>query len=159
MPLNKGSSDGNNVFSIVNTAYTTANGIATSVQRQIDGITSASNNYIPLSASGLFALNNVSINQSNAFTYRLQLSDAGKLIETNTSASNIILIPVNASAAFPIGAQIDILQVGTGPTTASFDSGVTLNSGSNFRTLNSQWSSATLIKRGPNEWVLVGALR
>lgn len=120
---------------------------------------SASSNFLQVSASSNFVPLNINTVTSTSAIYRLQLTDAGKLLEMNNSESNTILIPLNASVAFPIGTKIDILQVGVGPTTASIDAGVTLNSDTNKRMINTQWSAATLIKRGTDTWVMIGAIK
>ena len=57
--------------------------------------------------------------------------------------------------AYAIGTQINLLATNTGQVTIVGGTGVTVNAtpGLNLRT---QWSSATLIKRGTDTWVLVG---
>jgi hypothetical protein len=91
-------------------------------------------------------------------SYTLVLSDKDKLIEMNSSSSNTLTVPLNSSEAFPVGSQINILQTGTGQTIiAPVDSGVTINATPGLK-LRARWSSATLIKRAENVWVLVGDL-
>jgi hypothetical protein len=90
-------------------------------------------------------------------SYTLILSDKDKLIEMNSSSANTLTVPLNSSQAFPIGSQINILQAGSGQTTVAGTSGVTINATPGLK-LRAQWSSATLIKRAENVWVLVGDL-
>ena len=91
-------------------------------------------------------------------SYTLVLSDKDKLIEMNSSSANTLTVPLNSSEAFPIGSQINILQTNTGQTTiAPVDSGVTINGTPGLK-LRARWSSATLIKRAENVWVLAGDL-
>jgi len=91
-------------------------------------------------------------------SYTLVLSDKDKLIEMNSSSANTLTVPLNSSEAFPIGSQINILQTGTGQTTiAPVGGGVTINATPGLK-LRAQWSSATLIKRAENVWVLAGDL-
>jgi hypothetical protein len=91
-------------------------------------------------------------------SHTLVLSDKDKLIEMNSSSSNTLTVPLNSSQAFQIGSQINILQTGTGQTIiAPVDSGVTINATPGLK-LRARWSSATLIKRAENVWVLVGDL-
>jgi hypothetical protein len=85
------------------------------------------------------------------------LADAGKLIECSNSAATTITVPLNSSVSYPVGTQIHILQVGTGQITVAGAGGVTVNASPGLR-LRSQWSSATLIKRGTDTWVLIGDL-
>lgn len=118
------------------------------------GITDA----FPLSSSSNFTPLNILINTQTESSYTLTLSDSGKLIEINSASANTLIIPLNNSAAFPIGTKIDLLQIGLGQTTASADSGVTINSKDGNLKLTGQWSAATLVKRGTDEWTLIGDL-
>jgi hypothetical protein len=104
------------------------------------------------------ALSDVVTNAQTA-TYTLVLSDKNKMIEMNVGSANILYVPTNASVAFPVGATIDILQTGSGKTqiAASSSGTTTINSASGFY-LRAQWSSATLIKRATDTWVVVGDL-
>jgi len=91
-------------------------------------------------------------------SYTLVLSDRGKLLELGSGSALTLTVPVNASVPFPIGTNITVLQTGTGQVTLTPVSGdVTINAtpGLKFRT---QWSSATLIKRGTDLWVAIGDL-
>jgi hypothetical protein len=91
-------------------------------------------------------------------SYTLVLSDKDKLVEMNSSSANTLTVPLNSSEAFPVGSQINILQTGTGQTTIDpVDSGVTINATPGLK-LRARWSSATLIKRAENVWVLAGDL-
>lgn len=91
-------------------------------------------------------------------SYTLVLSDKDKLIEMNSSSANTLTVPLNSSQAFQIGSQLNILQTGTGQTTiAPVSGGVTINATPGLK-LRAQWSSATLIKRAENVWVLLGDL-
>jgi hypothetical protein len=88
------------------------------------------------------------------------ISDDGKLIEFNANAGALVFtIPTNANNPYPIGTQISILQTGTAPVTISPVNGtVTINATPGLR-LRTQWSSATIIKRGTNTWVAIGDLK
>jgi hypothetical protein len=90
-------------------------------------------------------------------SYTLSISDQSKIIEYSSSSAGTITVPTNAVAAFPIGTYIVILQTGTAQATISGALGVTVNvtPGNKTRT---QWSMATLIKRGTDSWVLAGDL-
>lgn len=100
----------------------------------------------------------LTINQQTA-SYTAQLSDAGDLVEILSSSATNFTIPTDASANFPIGTQINILQTGSGQVTiAAVTPGTTAVNGTPGLKLRSQWSSATLIKRAINTWVAVGDL-
>jgi hypothetical protein len=91
-------------------------------------------------------------------SYTLVLSDKDRLIEMNSSSSNTLTVPLDSSEEFPVGSQINILQTGTGQTTvAPVNGGVTVNGTPGLK-LRARWSSATLIKRAENVWVLAGDL-
>jgi hypothetical protein len=84
----------------------------------------------------------------------LVLTDASKLIEM--SGGGTLTVPTNASVAFATGTQISILQTGASQVTVG-GAGVTINGTPGLK-LRAQWSSATLIKRATDTWVLVGDL-
>ena len=90
-------------------------------------------------------------------SYTAVLADAGKLVEISNASANNFTVPLNSSVAYPIGTQINILQTGAGQTTVVATGGVTINATPGLK-LRAQWSSATLIKRATDTWVLVGDL-
>ena len=109
-------------------------------------------------ATPTVALSDVVTNVQTA-TYTLALSDKNKMIEMNVGSANILYVPTDASVNFPIGSTIDVLQTGTGKTQiAAVSSGTTTINSANGFYLRAQWSSATLIKRAANTWVVVGDL-
>ena len=89
-------------------------------------------------------------------SYTLVLSDADKLVEMNVSTANNLTIPLNSSVAFPTGTQIVLAQYGAGQTTIVATSGVTVRSSGAKLKLTGQYSGATLIKIGTDEWYLFG---
>ena len=86
----------------------------------------------------------------------MRLSDADKVIEMNVGTANNLVIPTNTAYAFPVGTQITVIQIGSGQTTFSPASGVTVRSASSKVKLSGQYSGATLIKKATNEWYLFG---
>lgn len=97
------------------------------------------------------------INGQSASAYTLGLSDVGKMVEMNFATSNTLTVPPNSSQNIAIGSQIVVLQTGAGQTTIAAGVGVTVN-GSPGLKLRAQWTSATLIKRGTDSWVVIGDL-
>jgi hypothetical protein len=91
-------------------------------------------------------------------SYPLVLTDATKLVEMNVGSANNLTVPPNGSVAFPIGTQILIAQYGAGQTTIVADTGVTIRSADGALKLRVQYSQATLIKIGTNEWYAAGDL-
>lgn len=90
-------------------------------------------------------------------SYTLVLADKNKLVEMNVGSANNLTVPLNSNHAFPVGSQIHVLQTGSGQTTIVPTGGVTVNATPGLK-LRAQWSSATLIKRGTDTWVLIGDL-
>ena len=95
------------------------------------------------------------VQNAQGASYALVLADKGKLVEMNVGTANTLTIPLNSAHAFPTGSVIHILQTGAGQTTVTPTGGVTLNGTPGLK-LRAQWSSATLIKRATDTWVLVG---
>ena len=90
--------------------------------------------------------------------YTAVLADKDKFVELNNSTTaGTFTIPANSSVPFPIGIQLNVVQTGTGQITLTPDTGVTINSSSGLK-LRTQWSEATLVKRGTNLWVAAGDL-
>ena len=81
---------------------------------------------------------------------------ADKLVEMNVASANNLTVPLNSSVAFPTGTQILLAQYGAGQTTVVATSGVTIRSNGGKLKLNVQYSGATLIKIGTDEWYLFG---
>ena len=103
-----------------------------------------------------FATSTLPINAQIA-SYTLVLADKDKIVEISNASANTLTVPLNATVAYPVGTQINIIQTGAGQTTVTATGGVTINSTPGLK-IRAQWSSATLIKRATNTWVLVGDL-
>jgi len=103
-------------------------------------------------------INELQQNEQTGTSYTLVLTDDGKIVEMNNASANTLTVPPNSSVAFPVGAQILVLQTGAGQTTVAAGSGVTVNSKDGNLKLSAQWCAATLIKRATDTWVVVGDL-
>jgi hypothetical protein len=88
-------------------------------------------------------------------SYTLGLADSGKLVEFNNSSAITVTVALNSSVDFPVGSQINIVQTGTGQVTIAPVVGVTVNATPGLK-LRTQWSTATLVKRDSNTWLLFG---
>jgi hypothetical protein len=86
------------------------------------------------------------------------LSERDSLIEVNSTEPVTITIPANATVAYPVGTTLDILGINTGLITIAGAGGVTVNATPGLK-LRTQWSSATLLKRAENSWVVYGDLK
>jgi hypothetical protein len=95
--------------------------------------------------------------ESKATTYPLVLTDDGKIIEM--SGGGFLQVPTDASVNFPVGTQITVIQTGSSQVTIQpITAGTTTINATPGLKLRTQWSSATLIKRGVNLWVAIGDL-
>lgn len=90
-------------------------------------------------------------------SYTLVLSDAGKLVEFNSSSNLTLTIPANSSVAFPVGTQIVVARLGSGKVNIAITTD-TLYSVSSNRYISSQYGAATLVKRTSTTWYLFGDL-
>ena len=93
--------------------------------------------------------------------YTVVAADAGKTILMNVSSgTSVITIPAESTAPYDFvsNTRIDIISIGTVQTSVTNAGGVTLNSRNSHKKLSGQFSAATLIKTGTNEWVLIGDL-
>ena len=94
-------------------------------------------------------------------SYTAVLANNGQVVTMNNASANIFSIPTNASVAFPIGTQINVLQIGAGQTTIqAVTSGTTsiLSTGSTAAApkLRARYSMATCIKSATDTWYVVG---
>jgi hypothetical protein len=96
------------------------------------------------------------LNQQTA-SYTLVLADRDKMVEISSGSAITLTVPADATVAFPTGTRIEILQTGTGQITVAGAGSVAVNGTPGLR-LRAQWSSAMLIKRAANTWVLIGDL-
>ena len=128
------------VGDVSNTEFGYLNGVTSAIQTQLDS-----------KVSSLATAN------SQTSSYTIVLSDKDKVVEMNIGSANTITVSPDSTSDFPIGTQIDILQVGSGQTTVVAGSGVTINATPGLK-LRTQWAGATLRKRAANTWVLVGDL-
>ncbi len=96
-------------------------------------------------------------NTQTGTTYTLVLTDSGKMVTLSNASAVTLTIPANASVAFPVGTEIDLLSLGAGIVTVAITSD-TLNSKGGKVTLTGQYSGATLKKTATTTWVLVGDL-
>lgn len=90
-------------------------------------------------------------------SYTLVLSDSyGRVVEMSNGGT--LTIPLNSSVAFPVGTQITVVQTGASQVTIAGASGVTVNSAGGYLKTAVQWGAVTLIKRGTDTWLAIGAL-
>jgi hypothetical protein len=85
------------------------------------------------------------------------LNERDTIIEVSNGTAKTVTIPTNANVAYPVGTTIDIIQTGTGQVTIAGAVGVTVNATPGLK-LRTQWSSATLLKRATDTWLVFGDL-
>ena len=99
----------------------------------------------------------IALNAQTGTTYTAVLTDDGKLVTCDNASAITFTIPTNATVAFGIGTQINIMQLGAGQVTIA-GAGVTFRSeGSKLKT-KGQYAVATCCKIATDTWVVVGNL-
>jgi len=91
-------------------------------------------------------------------SHTLQSSDINKVIEMDSESENFLTIPPYSEVAFPIGTNIDIIQIGDGKTVLVEGEGVTLNSKGGNKELSERYSAVTIYKKSNNVWFAIGDL-
>ena len=102
---------------------------------------------------------NLAINAQTGTTYTFVLADNGKLVTADNASPITITIPPNSSVTYADGAQLNVVQKGTGQVTFAQGSGVTIRSTGATATapeLRVQYSSATCIYEGSDVWYVIG---
>ena len=150
-------------ISLTNGSATTTNGATVYIEGAASGTATITNNYALWVDDGATRLDGglLLTNQFNIQTgtsYTLALSDWGKIIEMQSGSPNTVTIPLNSSVAFPIGTEIQVLQFGAGQTTIAAVGGVTTKSKSNQLKIANTYTGVTLVKRGTDDWYVIGNL-
>jgi hypothetical protein len=104
---------------------------------------------------------NLAFNADSGSSYTAVLTDNGKVVTMSNGSGNTFRIPTNASVAFPIGTQINVLQIGAGQTTINAVTSGTTTIQSTGATaaepkLRVRYSAATCIKAGTDLWYVFG---
>lgn len=102
---------------------------------------------------------NLGINTQTGTTYTTVLADNGKLITQSNASAIATTIPLNSSVAYPVGAQLNIAQLGAGQITIAGASGVTVvSTGATAATPKTrvQYSTLTAIQTSTDNWLVAG---
>jgi hypothetical protein len=102
---------------------------------------------------------NIGINAQTGTTYTTVLADNGKLTTLTNASAIAVTIPPNSSVAYPVGAQINMVQLGAGQVTVSGGVGVTVvSTGATASTpkARAQYSSLTAVQTSTDNWLVVG---
>ena len=94
-------------------------------------------------------------------SYTAVLANNSQIVTMNNASANTFSIPTNASVAFPIGTQINVLQIGAGQTTIqAVTSGTTTIQSTAASAaapkLRTRYSAATCVKAGTDLWYVFG---
>jgi hypothetical protein len=104
----------------------------------------------------------LAFNAQTGTTYTFVLADAdNKLVTASNASAQTYSIPTNATTAFPIGTQINLIQIGAGQVTVQAATSGTTTVVSTGATAASpkcraQYSAVTLVKRDTDSWYVVG---
>lgn len=121
------------------------------------GVQGATGPQGPAGATGPAGEASYTVTTQSATSYTLAAADAGKLISCSNDASTTITVPTNASAPFPVGAKIRLLQFGAGQVNMQGANGVTLYAAPGTATAM-RYGVVELVKIGTNIWSLSGDL-
>jgi hypothetical protein len=104
----------------------------------------------------------LAFNAQTGTTYTFVLADAdNKLVTASNASAQTYSIPTNATTAFPIGTQLNLIQIGAGQVTVSAATPGTTTVVSTGATAASpkcraQYSAITLVKRDTDSWYAIG---
>jgi hypothetical protein len=102
---------------------------------------------------------NLGINTQTGTTYTTVLADNGKLVTLSNASGITLTIPPNSSVAYPVGAQLNLAQLGAGQVTFAQGSGVTIVSTgatASAPKLRAQYSTATAVQTSTDNWLVIG---
>jgi len=102
---------------------------------------------------------NLGINTQTGTTYTTVLDDNGKLVTLSNAAAIAVTIPLNSSVAYPVGAQINMVQLGAGQVTVAGASGVTVvSTGATAASpvTRAQYSTLTAVQTSTDNWLVMG---
>jgi hypothetical protein len=94
-------------------------------------------------------------------SYTAVLANNSQVVTMDNASANTFSIPTNASVAFPVGTQINVLQIGAGQTTIQAVTSGTTTIQSTGATaaapkLRVRYSAATCVKAGTDLWYVFG---
>ena len=104
----------------------------------------------------------LAFNAQTGTTYTFVLADAdNKLVTASNASAQTYSIPTNATTAFPIGTQLNIIQIGAGQVTVSAATPATttiVSTGATYASpkCRAQYSAMTLVKRDTDSWYAIG---
>lgn len=112
------------------------------------------------SAAGVLRTNGLHVSSGTTVanhiaSYTLVLSDAGTVVTQTVATANTVTVPPNSAVAFPIGTQVEVINLGAGTATITAGSGVTVNTANPGFGL-AQYAVARLRKVATDTWIVSG---
>lgn len=114
------------------------------------------NTDITFPASGTLATKERSQRTVTATTDTLVIGDAGGVVKGSNAAGVAITIPQVSSVAWPVGTQIDLINIDTGAVQLIAGTGVTLLSKASKKRITATFGAASLLHAATNVWILFG---
>ena len=114
-----------------------------------------------LSAAAANGFVNFTLNDQTGTTYSPVLNDQYQVLVTRSNAAaSTMVIPTNATTAFPVGTCITVLNKGAGLVSISGAVGVTILSAGAVAAIPTlaQYKSCALLQVAANSWYVVGAI-
>jgi hypothetical protein len=164
--LSGGGSSGSVTLSIntavtadLTTAQTLTNKTISAASNTLTGVATLTGTETLTNKTLTSPLINLGINAQTGTTYTTVLADNGKLTTLTNAAAIAVTIPPNSSVAYPVGAQINMAQLGAGQVTVSGGSGVTIVSTGATATApkaRAQYSTLTAVQTATDNWLVMG---
>ena len=82
----------------------------------------------------------------------------GVFLYSDNASAVTVNVPTNASQAFPVGTEIDIIQAGAGTVGLVPASGVNLNGANTSIPITAQWGAITIKQIVADNWIVVGKI-
>ena len=151
----------NRTLSITSATEALIGAVELATQAETDAGTDDARAVTPLKLAASIAAKTLtkaqSINTLTGTAHAIVLTDAGKLVILSNASTTTLTVPNEATVNFPIGTFVDIMRYGLGSVSVIPQSPVAIRA-TPSTVLRAQYSGATLVKIGSDEWSLVGDL-
>jgi hypothetical protein len=164
--LSGGGSSGSVTLSIntavtadLTTAQTLTNKTISAANNTLTGVATLTGTETLTNKTLTSPLINLGINAQTGTSYTTVLADNGKLTTLTNASAIAVTIPPNSSVAYPVGAQINMAQLGAGQVTVSGGAGVTVvSTGATAASpkARAQYSTLTAVQTSTDNWLIMG---